>query len=487
MQLEEALTFDDVLIRPGYSSILPRDVSTSTYFSREIKIDIPLVSAAMDTVTEGKLAIALAQGGGIGVIHKNNTIDQQVAEIVKVKKYESGMVVDPITIREDSSLKDLISLKEKFSISGFPVVNKNNKVVGIITNRDVRFAQNMLQPIRELMTKKNLITAEEGISRKKALDILHSNKIEKLIVIDKDKRCIGLITVTDIKKSEKYPLATKDHIGRLRVAAAIGVGQDGLKRAECIFNAGADAIVLDTAHAHSKRVIDTIRDIRKIVKNNIQVIAGNIATKEAAKLLLKQKIDAIKIGIGPGSICTTRVIAGVGVPQFSAITEIFKVTKKSKIPLIADGGIRYSGDVAKAIGAGADCVMIGSLLAGTQESPGEVFLFQGRSYKSYRGMGSLAAMEKGSSDRYFQQDVQHKLKFVPEGVEGRVPFKGASSEVIFQLVGGLRAAMGYTGNVNIKKMQSNCKFQKITTAGVKESHIHDITVTKEAPNYKTER
>ena len=487
MQLEEALTFDDVLIRPGYSSILPRDVSTSTYFSREIKINIPLVSAAMDTVTEGKLAIALAQGGGIGVIHKNNTIDQQVAEIVKVKKYESGMVVDPITIREDSSLKDLISLKEKFSISGFPVVNKNNKVVGIITNRDVRFAQNMLQPIRELMTKKNLITAEEGISRKKALDILHSNKIEKLIVIDKDKRCIGLITVTDIKKSEKYPLATKDHIGRLRVAAAIGVGQDGLKRAECIFNAGADAIVLDTAHAHSKRVIDTIRDIRKIVKNNIQVIAGNIATKEAAKLLLKQKIDAIKIGIGPGSICTTRVIAGVGVPQFSAITEIFKVTKKSKIPLIADGGIRYSGDVAKAIGAGADCVMIGSLLAGTQESPGEVFLFQGRSYKSYRGMGSLAAMEKGSSDRYFQQDVQHKLKFVPEGVEGRVPFKGASSEVIFQLVGGLRAAMGYTGNVNIKKMQSNCKFQKITTAGVKESHIHDITVTKEAPNYKTER
>ena len=487
MKLDEALTFDDVLIRPGYSSILPRDVSTKTYFSREIKINIPLVSAAMDTVTEAKLAIAIAQGGGIGVIHKNNTIDQQTAEIVKVKKYESGMVVDPITIRDDSSLKNLISLKEKFNISGFPVVNKNNKVVGIITNRDVRFAQNMSQPISELMTKTNLITAEEGISRKKALDILHSNKIEKLIVIDKDKRCVGLITVTDIKKSEKYPLATKDHIGRLRVAAATGVGQGGLNRAESIFKAGADAIVLDTAHAHSKRVIDTIRAIRKIVKNNIQVIAGNIATKEAAKLLLKEKVDAIKIGIGPGSICTTRIIAGVGVPQFSAITEIYEATKKSKIPLIADGGIRYSGDVAKAIGAGADCVMIGSLLAGTQESPGEVFLFQGRSYKSYRGMGSLAAMEKGSSDRYFQQDVQDKLKFVPEGVEGRVPFKGASSEVIFQLVGGLRAAMGYTGNINIKKMQSNCKFQKITTAGVKESHIHDIAVTKEAPNYKTER
>ena len=487
MKLEEALTFDDVLIRPGYSSILPRDVSTSTYFSREIKINIPLVSAAMDTVTEAKLAIAIAQGGGIGVIHKNNSIDQQIAEIVKVKKYESGMVVDPITIRDDSSLKNLISLKEKFNISGFPVVNKNNKVVGIITNRDVRFAQNMSQPISELMTKTNLITAEEGISRKKALDILHSNKIEKLIVIDKHKRCVGLITVTDIKKSEKYPIATKDHIGRLRVAAAIGVGQSGLNRAESILKAGADAIVLDTAHAHSKRVIDTIRAIRKIVKNNIQVIAGNIATKEAAKLLLKEKVDAIKIGIGPGSICTTRIIAGVGVPQFSAITEIYEATKKLKIPLIADGGIRYSGDVAKAIGAGADCVMIGSLLAGTQESPGEVFLFQGRSYKSYRGMGSLAAMEKGSSDRYFQQDVQDKLKFVPEGVEGRVPFKGASSEVIFQLVGGLRAAMGYTGNINIKRMQSNCKFQKITTAGVKESHIHDIAVTKEAPNYKTER
>lgn len=487
MKLDEALTFDDVLIRPGYSSILPRDVSTNTYFSREIKINIPLVSAAMDTVTEAKMAIAIAQGGGIGVIHKNNSIDQQIAEIVKVKKYESGMVVDPITIRDDSSLKNLISLKEKFNISGFPVVNKSNKIVGIITNRDVRFAQNMSQPISELMTKKNLITAEAGISRKKALDILHSNKIEKLIVIDKDKRCVGLITVTDIKKSEKYPLATKDHIGRLRVAAAIGVGQDGLNRAESIFKAGADAIVLDTAHAHSKRVIDTIRAIRKMVKNNIQVIAGNIATKEAAKMLLKEKVDAIKIGIGPGSICTTRIIAGVGVPQFSAIKEIYEVTKKSKIPLIADGGIRYSGDVAKAIGAGADCVMIGSLLAGTQESPGEVFLFQGRSYKSYRGMGSLAAMEKGSSDRYFQQDVQDKLKFVPEGVEGRVPFKGASSEVIFQLVGGLRAAMGYTGNINIDKMQSNCKFQKITTAGVKESHIHDIAVTKEAPNYKTER
>ena len=487
MKLEEALTFDDVLIRPGYSKILPREVETKTSFSKDIKINIPLVSAAMDTVTEAKLAIAVAQSGGIGVLHKNNSIDQQITEVIKVKKFESGMVVDPITIDVNANLKKLFDLKRKYNISGFPVVNKDKKVVGIITNRDVRFAKNMDQPIKELMTQSNLITADEGVDRKIALKTLHNNKIEKLIVIDKNRRCRGLITVTDIEKSQKYPLATKDNIGRLRVAAAIGVGKNGIERAENIFNAGADAIVLDTAHAHSERVLNTINQLRKIVKNNIQIIAGNIATKEAAKLLLKSKVDGIKIGIGPGSICTTRVIAGVGVPQFSAITEIYQASKNSSIPLIADGGIRYSGDVAKAIGAGADCVMVGSLLAGTEESPGEVFLYQGRSYKSYRGMGSLAAMEKGSSDRYFQQDVQDKLKFVPEGVEGRVPFKGPSSDVIFQLVGGLRAAMGYTGNKNIKKMKNNCKFQRITTAGVKESHIHDIAVTKEAPNYKTER
>jgi IMP dehydrogenase len=397
------------------------------------------------------------------------------------------MVVDPITIDIDANLKNLLDLKSKFNISGFPVVDKAKKVVGIITNRDVRFSKNISQPIKELMTKVNLITAKEGVSKKNALEILHNNKIEKLIVIDKNKRWVGLITVTDIEKSQKYPLATKDNIGSLRVAAAIGVGPSGLERAENIYKAGADAIVLDTAHAHSERVINTIKDLRKIVKNNIQIIAGNIATKEAAKLLMKESIDAIKIGIGPGSICTTRIIAGVGVPQFSAITEIYEASKKSSIPLIADGGIRYSGDVAKAIGAGANCVMIGSLLAGTEESPGEVFLYQGRSYKSYRGMGSLAAMEKGSSERYFQQDVQDKLKFVPEGVEGRVPFKGTCTDIIFQLVGGLRASMGYTGNVDILNMQKNCKFQKITSAGFKESHIHDIAVTKEAPNYKTER
>ncbi|MBF97225.1 MAG: IMP dehydrogenase [Pelagibacterales bacterium] len=487
MKLSQSLTFDDVLIRPGYSSIMPREVETKTKFSSEIEINIPIISAAMDTVTDGRLAISISQCGGIGVIHKNNSIEDQVIEVIKVKKYESGMVVDPVTISEESTLFNLMELKKKYNISGFPVVDKNNKVVGIITNRDVRFSKNLKQPIKELMTKTKLITSEKGISIKKASDILRKNKIEKLIIIDKYKRCKGLITVTDIEKSEKYPLATKDNIGRLRVAAAIGVGEDGLDRAERLVEAGVDALVLDTAHAHSKRVIDTIKELKKKFKDRVQIVAGNIATSEAASELIKYPINGIKVGIGPGSICTTRVIAGVGVPQFSAIVEVYKQSKKKNIPIIADGGVRYSGDVAKAIGAGADSVMIGSLLAGTEESPGEVFLYQGRSYKSYRGMGSLAAMERGSSDRYFQQDVEDKLKFVPEGVEGRVPYKGAASEVIFQLVGGLRAAMGYTGNKNIKEMKNKCSFIKITQAGFKESHIHDIAVTREAPNYKTEK
>ena len=486
MKLSQSLTFDDVLIRPAYSSIMPREVDTKTRFSSEIDINIPIISAAMDTVTDGRLAISISQCGGIGVIHKNNSIEEQAIEVIKVKKYESGMVVDPVTISSDSKLLDLIELKKKFNISGFPVVDKNKKVIGIITNRDVRFSKNLQQPIRELMTKTNLITSEKGISIKKASDILKANKIEKLIIIDKQKRCKGLITVTDIEKSQKYPLATKDHIGRLRTAAAIGVGKEGLSRAERLVEVGVDAIVLDTAHAHSKRVIDSLKDLKRKFKDRVQIIAGNIATSESAGELIKYPVDGLKVGIGPGSICTTRVIAGVGVPQFSAIAEVYKRCRKKNIPIIADGGIRYSGDVAKAIGAGADSVMIGSLLAGTQESPGEVFLYQGRSYKSYRGMGSLAAMEKGSSDRYFQQDVEDKLKFVPEGVEGRVPFKGAASEVIFQLVGGLRAAMGYTGNKNIDDMKNKCSFIQITQAGFKESHIHDIAVTREAPNYKTE-
>ena len=486
MKLSQSLTFDDVLIRPAYSSIMPREVETKTRFSSEIDINIPIISAAMDTVTDGRLAISISQCGGIGVIHKNNSIEEQAIEVIKVKKYESGMVVDPVTISSDSKLLDLIELKKKFNISGFPVVDKNKKVIGIITNRDVRFSKNLQQPIRELMTKTNLITSEKGISIKKASDILKANKIEKLIIIDKQKRCKGLITVTDIEKSQKYPLATKDHIGRLRTAAAIGVGKEGLSRAERLVEVGVDAIVLDTAHAHSKRVIDSLKDLKRKFKDRVQIIAGNIATSESAGELIKYPVDGLKVGIGPGSICTTRVIAGVGVPQFSAIAEVYKRCKKKNIPIIADGGVRYSGDVAKAIGAGADSVMIGSLLAGTQESPGEVFLYQGRSYKSYRGMGSLAAMEKGSSDRYFQQDVEDKLKFVPEGVEGRVPFKGAASEVIFQLVGGLRAAMGYTGNKNIHDMKNKCSFIQITQAGFKESHIHDIAVTREAPNYKTE-
>ena len=487
MKLSQSLTFDDVLIRPAYSVVMPREVVTRTKFSSEIEINIPIISSAMDTVTDGRLAISISQCGGIGVIHKNNSIEEQVAEVVKVKKYESGMVVDPVTISADSKLFNLIELKKKYNISGFPVVDKNNKVVGIITNRDVRFSKNLQQPIKELMTNTKLITSEKGISIKKASDILRKNKIEKLIIIDKQKRCKGLITVTDIEKSEKYPLATKDNIGRLRVAAAIGVGKGGLDRAERLVEVGVDALVLDTAHAHSKRVINTIKELKKKFKDKVQLVAGNIATSEAASELIKYPINGIKVGIGPGSICTTRVIAGVGVPQFSAIVEVYQQSKEKNIPIIADGGIRYSGDVAKAIGAGADSVMIGSLLAGTEESPGEVFLYQGRSYKSYRGMGSLAAMERGSSDRYFQQDVEDKLKFVPEGVEGRVPYKGAASEVIFQLVGGLRAAMGYTGNKNIKDMKNKCSFIKITQAGFKESHIHDIAVTKEAPNYKTER
>ena len=484
MKLVEAFTFDDVLIRPAASSVLPNKADTKTLFTKKIYLNIPLISSAMDTVTESKLAIAMAQSGGIGVIHKNNKIEEQVREVEIVKRFESGMVINPITVRPDDTLKDILALKKIHGVSGFPVTDKNGKLLGIITNRDVRFAENPDELVENLMTKKNLLTVPDTVKRKDAISDLTSTRVEKLIVVDKNNRCVGLITVSDIKKSEKYPLATKDNEGRLRVAAAVGVGKDGMTRTKALVKAGVDAIVVDTAHGHSKAVLDVIKNIKKSFKN-IEVVGGNVATAEGAQALIKAGVDAVKIGIGPGSICTTRVVAGVGVPQFSAICEARKVCKSKNIPVIADGGIRFSGDVAKAIGAGADSVMVGSLLAGTEEAPGETFLYQGRTFKSYRGMGSLGAMARGSADRYFQEDVTDQMKLVPEGVEGRVPYKGMVSSVIDQLIGGLKAAMGYTGNKNISQMQNKCVFQRITSAGVKESHIHDIAITKEAPNYKT--
>ena len=484
MKLVEAFTFDDVLIRPAASSVLPNKADTKTLFTKKIYLNIPLISSAMDTVTESKLAIAMAQSGGIGVIHKNNKIEEQVREVEIVKRFESGMVINPITVRPDDTLKDILALKKIHGVSGFPVTDKNGKLLGIITNRDVRFAENPDELVENLMTKKNLLTVPDTVKRKDAISDLTSTRVEKLIVVDKNNRCVGLITVSDIKKSEKYPLATKDNEGRLRVAAAVGVGKDGMTRTKALVKAGVDAIVVDTAHGHSKAVLDVIKNIKKSFKN-IEVVGGNVATAEGAQALIKAGVDAVKIGIGPGSICTTRVVAGVGVPQFSAICEARKVCKSKNIPVIADGGIRFSGDVAKAIGAGADSVMVGSLLAGTEEAPGETFLYQGRTFKSYRGMGSLGAMARGSADRYFQEDITDQMKLVPEGVEGRVPYKGLVSSVIDQLIGGLKAAMGYTGNKNINQMQNKCVFQRITSAGVKESHIHDIAITKEAPNYKT--
>jgi IMP dehydrogenase len=484
LKLVEAFTFDDVLIRPAASSVLPNKADTKTLFTKKIRLNIPLISSAMDTVTESRLAIAMAQSGGIGVIHKNNKIEEQVREVEIVKRFESGMVVNPITVRPDDKLADILALKKIHGVSGFPVTDKNGILMGIITNRDVRFAENPNELVKNLMTKKNLLTVPDTVKRKDAISDLTSTRVEKLIVVDKKNRCVGLITVSDIKKSEKYPLATKDYEGRLRVAAAVGVGKDGMDRTRALIEGGVDAIVVDTAHGHSKSVLDVIKNIKKSFKN-IEVVGGNVATAEGAEALIKAGVDAVKIGIGPGSICTTRIVAGVGVPQFSAIGEARKICKNKKIPVIADGGIRFSGDVAKAIGAGADSVMVGSLLAGTEEAPGETFLYQGRTFKSYRGMGSLGAMARGSADRYFQEDITDQMKLVPEGVEGRVPYKGLVSSVIDQLIGGLKAAMGYTGNKNIMNMQTKCVFQRITTAGVKESHIHDIAITKEAPNYKT--
>ena len=486
MKMQEALTFDDVLLKPAASSVLPAQANTSSRLTRTITLGIPLMSAAMDTVTEASLAIAMAQNGGIGCIHKNMTDAKQAGEVLKVKKFESGMVVDPLTINPEATLAEALALMGQNHISGIPVVKKGTgKLVGILTNRDVRFASDPSQPVAELMTKDNLVTAPATISREEAKKLLHRHRIEKLLVVDAKYRCVGLITVKDIEKAQAYPNACKDKQGRLRVAAAVGTGKDGIKRAEALIAAGVDVLIVDTAHGHSKGVLDTVKAVKALSKE-VQVIAGNIATAAGAEALIKAGADAVKVGIGPGSICTTRIVAGVGVPQLSAILDVLTVTRKHNIPLIADGGIKFSGDLAKAIAAGADVAMLGSLFAGTEESPGEVILFQGRSYKTYRGMGSVGAMARGSADRYFQQEISDKLKLVPEGVEGRVPFKGSVSGVIHQLIGGLKAAMGYTGNATIKDMQKNCEFVRITSAGLRESHAHDITITREAPNYRME-
>ena len=484
-KIYDSLTFDDVLLKPASSSILPKNVNTKTLLTKSVSLEIPIISAAMDTVTESQMAIAMAQNGGIGSIHKNMKIEEQMDEVRKVKKFESGIVVNPVTISKDKKLKDALDLMLKNKISGIPVVEKNNKLVGILTNRDVRFFSNSEIKVEDLMTKKNLQTVRENVDMKKAKEILHKFRIEKLIVVDKDYKCVGLITVKDIEKARKYPNACKDTKGRLRVAAAVDAGEKGIERAEGLIDVDTDVIIIDTAHGHSKNVIDTVKKIKK-KSNYIQVIAGNIATKEGAKSLIDEGADAVKVGIGPGSICTTRMVAGVGVPQLTAIMEVAEVTKKRNIPLIADGGIKYSGDIAKAIAAGADTIMIGSLLAGTDESPGDVYLYQGRSYKSYRGMGSISAMLKGSAERYFQDSNSEVQKLVPEGVEGQVPYKGPVNIILNQLIGGLRSSMGYTGNENIKKMKTNSEFIKITRSGLKESHVHDVTITKESPNYKPE-
>lgn len=480
--IRDALTFDDVLLQPGHSEVLPSDVDISTQLTREIALKLPLVSAAMDTVTEHRLAITMAQAGGIGVIHKNFSIEDQAAEVAAVKRFEAGMVVNPHTIRPDASLGQALDLMTQKSISGVPVVDAKHKLVGILTNRDVRFAHNKEQKVADLMTSP-VITVTNSAAPDEARRLLHAHKIEKLVVVDEENICIGLITVKDMEKAETYPLASKDEGGRLLVAAATGAGADGVARAEALIAAGVDVIVVDTAHGHSAGVLQAVSDIRKL-SNTTQIIGGNIATAEGAKALIDAGVDAVKVGIGPGSICTTRMIAGVGVPQLTAIMDATSVAAKAGVPTIADGGIKYSGDLAKAVAAGASVAMIGSLLAGTDETPGEVYLYQGRSYKAYRGMGSLGAMARGSADRYFQAEVSTPLKLVPEGIEGQVPYKGSAIQVLHQLAGGLRAAMGYTGNATIADMQSGCQFLKITSAGLSESHVHDVTITREAPNYR---
>ena len=484
--IPEALTFDDVLLRPAHSEVVPSQVDVRSRLTRSISLNMPIISSAMDTVTEARLAIAMAQAGGIGVIHRNLEPEEPAEEVRKVKRYESGMVVNPITIFPDETLADALALMRYHGISGVPVVErgptgKPAKLCGIVTNRDVRFADNPLQPVSELMTKK-LITVREGVQKDDARRLLHQHRIEKLLVVDEDHRCVGLITVKDIEKATLHPHACKDAEGRLRVAAASTVGDKGFERALMLIDAGVDCIIVDTAHGHSQMVLDQVMRIKR-ESNSIQLIAGNVATGEATRALIDAGADAIKVGIGPGSICTTRIVAGVGVPQLTAILEAAAAAREKGVPVIADGGIKFSGDLAKAIAAGADSVMVGSLLAGTEESPGEVFLYQGRSFKTYRGMGSVGAMARGSADRYFQQDIKDTLKLVPEGIEGQVPYKGPVGAVLHQLTGGLRAAMGYCGAHTIPDLQAKAKFVRITGAGLRESHVHDVAITRESPNY----
>ncbi len=487
MTIREALTFDDVLLVPAASEVLPGQVDTRTRLTKTVELGIPLISAAMDTVTEAALAIAMAQAGGIGVIHRNLSIEEQSEQVRRVKKFESGMVVNPVTIAPDASLADALALMERYRISGIPVVegakaNGAGKLVGILTNRDVRFATDPREMVRELMTKDKLVTVREGVKMEEAKRLLHQHRIEKILVVDDAYRCVGLITVKDIEKAQKFPNACKDDLGRLRVAAATSVSEDGFRRAMALVEAECDVVVVDTAHGHSRGVLDTVARIKR-ESNYTQVAAGNVATADGAKALIDAGADAIKVGIGPGSICTTRIVAGVGVPQLTAVMDAVSAARAAGIPVIADGGIRYSGDLAKAIAAGADVAMVGSLLAGTEESPGEVFLYQGRSYKGYRGMGSVGAMARGSADRYFQAEVKDTLKLVPEGVEGQVPYKGPVANVVHQIVGGLRAAMGYTGCRDIATFHKNAQFVRITGAGIRESHVHDVIVTRESPNY----
>lgn len=486
MDIRLGLTFDDVLLQPAASDVMPAQVDVRTRVTQSIELNIPLLSAAMDTVTEAPMAIAMAQAGGIGVLHRNMSDEEQAAMVRLVKKYESGMVVNPVTMFPDETLADAMELMAKHKISGIPVVERNGgngpkKLVGILTHRDVRFATAMAQPASELMTK-DVITVKEGVSSEEAKRLFHKHRIEKLIVVDDDYRCVGLVTVKDMEKAVAHPNACKDSKGRLRVAAATTVGEKGFVRAGALIDAECDLIVLDTAHGHSSRVIEQVERIKKAY-GSAQLVAGNVATAEAAKALIDAGVDGIKVGIGPGSICTTRIVAGVGVPQLTAVHDVAEVASRHNIPVIADGGLRTSGDVAKAIAAGANLCMVGSLLAGTEEAPGEVFLYQGRSYKAYRGMGSVGAMARGSADRYFQDDVKDSLKLVPEGVEGQVPYKGLASNVLHQLVGGLRASMGYTGSRTIDDMRTGAQFVRITNSGLQESHVHDVTITRESPNY----